>query len=392
MASPLTRPKASSPAGSVALAHDYLTQRGGAERVALVMAEAFTGSPLYTTLYDPAATFPGFGSLEVHASGLNRIAALRSRHRLALPLLAPVVSSMHIDADVLLTSSSGWAHGLSTSGRKVVYCHSPARWLYQQDRYLGVPAGDRGRLRQAPAQSALGVLGSSLRRWDRRAAASADRYLANSTVTRDAIRAIYGIEAEILPPPPALVPGGIERAVEGVEPGYFLCVARLLPYKNVDAVIGAVSRISGARLVVVGDGPERAHLTALAAATPGVTLLGRVADDQLSWLYHNCSALVAASFEDYGLSPLEAAAFGKPSVVLRAGGYLDTVVSGCTGIFFDRPVAGDIASALEFTTSLPWDAPTMQTHAASFSTERFQKRLQEIVAEELLQLKGVPAV
>lgn len=356
------------------------------------MAEAFDAAPLHTTLYDPAGTFPEFGDLDVRASALNRVGVLRSRHRLALPLLARTVSAMRVDADVLLASSSGWAHGIPTTGRKVVYCHAPARWLYQQDRYLGAHAGatTRQRLRRAPATVGLATMGSALRRWDQRAAASAHRYLANSTVTRDAIRAVYGIEAEILPPPPALLPGGPESPVDGVEAGYFLCVARLLPYKNVDAVIDAVARIPGARLVVVGDGPELPRLRARAAVLPGVRLLGRVGDEQLRWLYRNCAALVAASYEDYGLSPLEAAAFGKPSVVMRAGGYLDTVIDGHTGVFFGRPVADEIASAMEFAGALDWHQPLLRAHAATFSAARFQNRLREIVAEEQALLHGVP--
>jgi glycosyltransferase involved in cell wall biosynthesis len=381
------------PNAAVCLAHDYLTQRGGAERVALIMAEAFAGAPLHTTLYEPGSTFPEFEQVDVRASSLNRIAALRSRYRAAMPLLARTVSGMKVDADVLITSSSGWAHGIGVTGRKVVYCHAPARWLYQTDRYLGRHASSdlRSRLRRAPAAVVLGALGRGLRAWDMRAARSAHRYIANSTVTRDAIRDAYGIEAEILPPPPALLPDGPELAVEGVEPGYFLCVARLLPYKNVDVVIEAVRRVPGARLVVVGDGPELPRLRRIAEQTPCVQLLGRVPDEQLRWLYRNSSALVAASYEDYGLSPLEAAAFGRPSVVMRAGGYLDTVVPGQTGVFFARPEAEQIAEAMQFAGAVPWDERVLTAHAARFGVERFQARLREIADEERAILHGRPA-
>lgn len=158
-----------------------------------------------------------------------------------------------------------------------------------------------------------------------------------------------------------------------------------------DAVFDAVAWVPGARLVVVGDGPELPRLRARAAAVPGVGLLGRVGDEQLRWLYRSCAALVAASYEDYGLSPLEAAAFGKPSVVIRAGGYLDTVIDGHTGVFFARPVADEIASALEFAAVLPWHEQVLRTHAAAFSAERFQARLREIVAEERALLHQVPS-
>lgn len=384
-------------ADGVALAHDYATQRGGAERVALVMADAFPGAPLYTTLYDPAGTFPEFEPLDVRTSPIDRIGMLRRHHRLALPLLAPAVRATPIEADVVLASSTGWAHGFPTTGRKVVYCHAPARWLYQSDRYLGPARGSGsgsapgGATRWIAAQ-ALGLLAPALRRWDRRAAATADRYLANSTVTARAVREVYGIEAEILPPPPAMLPGGAETAVEGVEPGFLLCVARLLPYKNVDVVIEAVRRTPGARLVVVGDGPERAALEHRVRDLPRVLLAGRVDDARLRWLYRNSAALVATSYEDYGLSPLEAAAFGRPSVVLRDGGYLDTVRDGVTGEFFDAPDPDLVAEAAGRALARTWDPTVLTAHADDFAAERFVGRLHEIVRDEraILRSGSVP--
>lgn len=383
-------------ADGVALAHDYATQRGGAERVALVMADAFPGAPLYTTLYHPEGTFPEFGPLDVRTSPLDRVGVLRRHHRLALPLLAPAVAATPIDADVVLASSTGWAHGFPTTGRKVVYCHAPARWLYQGDRYLGPSRGSGsgtapGGMQRRVAAAALAVLAPALRRWDRRAALTADRYLANSTVTARAIREVYGIEAEILPPPPAMLPGGDETPVDGVEPGFLLCVARLLPYKNVDVVIEAVRRTPGARLVVVGDGPERAALEHRVRDLPRVHLAGRVDDARLRWLYRHSAALVAASYEDYGLSPLEAAAFGRPSVVLRDGGYLDTVRDGVTGEFFDAPDPDLVAEAATRALDRTWDPAVLTAHADDFAAERFVSRLHAIAAEERATARGAAA-
>lgn len=378
---------------AVAIAHDYATQRGGAERVALLLASAFPGAPLYTTLYDPPGTFPEFGALDVRTSYLNRLGPLRRSHRMALPLLATAVDTHRVDADVLLASSTGWAHGYRGARRTVVYCHAPARWLYQTSRYLQVDAGAGvgDRVRARAGRGVVGLLGPALRAWDRRAAARADRYLANSTVTARAIRAAYGIEAEVVPPPPALLPGdGETHLVEGVAPGFVLCVARLLPYKNVDAVIGAVCELGDRRLVVVGDGPDRARLQRLADAAgtasgsdePRVRLAGRVDDPTLRWLYANADALVAASYEDYGLSPLEAGAFGAPSVVLRDGGYLDTVAEGVTGVFFDAPDSVEIARAIEEASTTPWDDQALAAHVARFGTGRFLDRIRAVVNDE----------
>ena len=372
----------------IAIAHDYLTQRGGAERVVLDIAAAFPDASVHTSLFHPEGTFPEFSALLPTTSILNHVALFRRHHRLALPLLAGSVSRMHIDADVTVASSSGWAHGISTTGKKVVYCHAPARWLYQTAVYLGRDrqlTGPSERTRALLAQNALATMVRPLKQWDRRAARSADIYLANSTVTRAAIAAAYGIEAEILPPPPALWPGGDEKAIEGVEPGYFLCVARLLPYKNVDAVIAAINRVPEGRLIVVGEGPDFMRLTSLieelrGGKRPRVMLFGRATDAELRWLYRNSVGLVAASIEDYGLTPLEAAAFGKPTVALAAGGYLDTVRDGRTGVMFASLHPEALSRALIDCTRHRWDEDDLALHAESFGPARFRSRLRAVVA------------
>ncbi|WP_279070511.1 glycosyltransferase [Microbacterium lacticum] len=370
---------------TVALAHDYLTQRGGAERVVLSLTRAFPAAPVHTSLYEPAGTFPEFSSVDVRPLPINRRALLRRHHRLALPFLADAIDGTRVDADVLVASSSGWAHGIATSGRKIVYCHAPARWLYQTERYAAGGARERT-LRSRAVTAATFALGPRLRRWDQVAAASADRYLVNSTVVQKAVAEVYGIEAEVLAPPPAAVGrAGEEREVPGIPGAFLLCVARLLPYKNVDLVIQAVARVPGLHVVVVGSGPEQRRLEELARRTAAATVIGRVPDDQLRWLYQNCVGLVAASFEDFGLSPVEAASFGKPTAALRDGGYLDTVSEGTTGVFFDQPDVGEIAEAVDALARASWSEESISTHAERFSEGRFIDRMHAIVAEELHQ-------
>jgi glycosyltransferase involved in cell wall biosynthesis len=351
--------------------HDYLTQRGGAERVVLSMLRAFPDAPLYTSIFEPSTTFPEFDDADVRPMPLSAVGALRRNHRLALPLLAPAFSRLHVAADVTICSSSGWAHGTHVTGRKLVYCHAPARWLYQPARYLR----DRG----AVARASTTLLRPALLRWDRRAARSADRYIVNSTSVRDAVRAAYGISSDVMPPPPALSPSGREVAVERLEPGFLLCVARLLPYKNVDVVIDAVRSLTDARLVVVGTGPSARRLRA--AAPSSVRFLDSVPDEQMRWLYRTAEALVAVSYEDYGLTPLEAASFGTPTVALRAGGYLDTVVEHKTGVFVDEPTSASLAAGIGKARAHTWDPERIAAHAEAFSEERFIQGLRRLVDE-----------
>jgi glycosyltransferase involved in cell wall biosynthesis len=367
----------------VAIAHDYLTQRGGAEKVVLSMSRAFPDAPIYTLLYDPSNTYPEFAERDIRVSRLNAFGVLRKHHRAALPILPLAANSMHVDADVVVTSSSGWAHGFQTSGRKLVHCHSPARWLYLRDMYLGE---DSGPLKRA----ILGATSGRLRSWDRRAALSCDRYLAVSTVIQRRIADAYGISADVLPPPVAMSRTSATEPVPELvrwlsadgeadpNDAFYLCVSRLLPYKNVGAVVGAFAG-RPQRLVVVGRGPEAERIAA--AKTPNVLMLSDLTDAQMSWLYQHCKALIAASYEDYGLTPIEAGVWGKPSLVLRWGGFLDTVDEGITGSYFDEPEGVAIAEALDRFETSSFDPDKVRRHVEQFTEERFADALYAAVDE-----------
>jgi glycosyltransferase involved in cell wall biosynthesis len=358
----------------VAIAHDYLTQRGGAEKVVLSMSRAFPDAPIHTMLYDQENTYPEFADRDVRVSSFNKVKALRSNHRAALPVLPLIANSMFVDADVVLTSTSGWAHGFRTNGRKLVHCHSPARWLYLSDMYLG---DDSGLVQRA----GLAVTTPYLRRWDRRAALSCDRYLAISTVVQQRIADIYGITAEVVPSPVAISRSDACEPIPEVQQwlasnpsdqSFYLCVSRLLPYKNVDAVVRAFAG-STRRLVVVGRGPEAARIRSI--MTPNVVMVSDLTDAQMAWVYRDCEAIIAASFEDYGLTPIEAGVWGKPSVVLRWGGFLDTVNEGVTGVYFDEPTPQSIASALDRFEVTAFDAAKIREHVRQFGEERFAERM-----------------
>ena len=351
----------------VAIVHDYLTQRGGAERVVLSMLKAFPSAPVYTSFYDPEATFPEFRSVEVRTLPINRAAPLRRRHRMALPMLAHTFSRLTVRADVVLCSTSGWAHGTRVQGRKVVYCYTPARWLYQPGSYL------RGA--NPATRAALNAMRPYLSRWDRQAAASADAYITSSSAVRERIREAYGLHAQLIPPPHAIDSGGRRDPVAGVPEGSFLCVSRLLPYKNLDAIVAAFRLLPDRHLVLVGDGPIGPRLRRGAPAN--VLFRSRVSDAELRWLYSSCRALVAASYEDFGLTPLEAAAFGKPAAVLRWGGFLDTVVEGETGVFFDSPAPESIAAALRRLETAELSPARMLTHVERFSEANFIRALRK---------------
>jgi glycosyltransferase involved in cell wall biosynthesis len=367
----------------IAIAHDYLTQRGGAEKVVLSMSRAFPNAPIHTLLYDPANTYPEFADRDIRVSRLNAIGVFRKHHRAALPILPLVARSMNVDADVVVTSSSGWAHGFRTTGRKLVHCHSPARWLYLSDKYLGEDSG-------LAKRAVLAATSNYLRAWDRRAAASCDRYLAVSTVVQQRIADAYGIAADVLPSPVAMTRSGAgdpvpeldrwlaEQGERNPDESFYLCVSRLLPYKNVDAVVGAFAG-RPQRLVVVGRGPDAERIAA--DKTSNVLMLNDLTDAQMAWLYGHCRALVAASYEDFGLTPIEAGVWGRPSVVLRWGGFLDTVAEGVTGIYFDSPEPAAIGAAIERCEASSFDPDKIRAHVEQFTEERYAAALYAAVDE-----------
>ncbi len=290
---------------------------------------------------------------------------------------------MDVREKIVLCSSSGWAHGIHTSGTKLVYCHCPARWLYKRADYF--PKGRNARSDRERNASSLDVIHASFvfrnsllavaplfRRWDRRAAASASGYYTNSSAVSDEILSVYGIRPLIIPPPPlCAVDGPWEKPRIAARDGFFLVVSRLLPYKNLDRVFRVFAERSDLQLVVVGTGPLMNALQQ--AATPNVDLLGNVTDSELRWLYGHSQALIAPAFEDYGLTPLEAASFGTPTLALRNGGYLDTVSEGTSGFYFEDLEVSSISGVIDKLSENPLDSDEIREHAARFSEERFAK-------------------
>lgn len=361
----------------IAIAHDYLTQRGGAERVVLAMLRAFPDATIYTTLYHPDDTYEEFRAARIVTSPLNRVPMFRRDHRLALALLPCASSLLKIPADVVLVSSSGWAHGFRMPGRVFVYCHSPARWLYLTEQYLGRPAW------RSPVGWVLAVLKPFLLWWDGRAARRADKYVANSNVVRQRLKDVYGIEAEVFHPPHSVDTNGERTPIPGLDNfvgqgGHFLLVSRLMPYKNVGEAVDAF-RCLDERLLIIGAGPLGADLRR--ACPANVKIVEHLSDAQMRWAYSLCQAVIAPSHEDFGITPLEAGAWGKPTIALRGGGYLDTILEGVTGIFIEGPNSAFIRKAVRSFHPEDWNPDVIRLHVDKFSEERFRERLRREVLE-----------
>jgi glycosyltransferase involved in cell wall biosynthesis len=350
---------AASSLGRVAIVHDYLNQRGGAEKVVLEMASLWPAAPIYTSLYRPRSTFAEFAGRDIRTTPLQRLPVDRGFRNL-FPLYPAAFRSFgEIPGDVVIASSSGWAHFARAvpDALHAVYCHTPARWVYRSD-HLGGGLG-----RQALIRPVAGLLRAA----DRRAAARADLYIANSREVRDRIRAAYGIEAALVYPP---VDTG--RFTPGPRGDRLLVISRLLPYKRIELVVGAAKRL-GIGLDIVGDGPMRKELQSLAG--PGVCFHHAASEEQVVALLEGCYAVCVVAEEDFGIVAVEAQAAGKPVVAYGRGGALETVVPGETGVLFDQQSEGALAAAILDSAELTTTPQAIAEHARRFGRAPFRAGL-----------------
>ena len=187
----------------------------------------------------------------------------------------------------------------------------------------------------------------------------------------------YGLDPEIIHPPHSVDTNGPVEPVEDLDPGFFLCVSRLLPYKNLESLLQGFAQMPDERLVIVGSGPDRERLVAMAPAN--VTFLHDIPDAQLRWLYSSAAALFAVGLEDFGLTPIEAASFGLPTLARPFGGYLDTVIDGVNGFFLTGLEPEDLTAAIGRLRSESPVPATIRESAERFSGEEFARRMTSVV-------------
>lgn len=350
----------------MAIVHDYLNQRGGAERCVLEMAAIWPDAPIYTSLFRPESTFPEFSGRDVRTSPLNRLPVDRAFRNL-FPLYPAAFRSFgRLDYDVVISSSSGWAHGVRTreDAFHAVYCYTPARWLYGGDHLWP------SRRTQA-LKPALRVLCH----WDRKAARRADLYIAVSDVVRLRIKQRYGLDAPVVYPPV-----DVQRFRPSQRGERLLVVSRLLPYKRVDLVVDAATR-AGIGLDVVGSGPALADLRARAG--PTVAFHNRLADAEITELMESCRAFCLPGREDFGITPVEANAAGKPVVAFGGGGALETIRDGITGVFFRAHKVEDVLDAIRRCERLQTPPEVIAASAQRFSRQTFRARLLQILEQRV---------
>jgi glycosyltransferase involved in cell wall biosynthesis len=360
------------PAVRVALAHDYLLVMRGAERVFAAISDMFGQAPILTLLYDQEALGWRFQGRSITTSRLQRLGADQGNFRRMLPLYPAAASRLPVPpCDALISSSSAFAHGARAPAGAVhlCYCHSPFRYVWHEhERALAeTPAVLRGPMR--------GVL-AGIRRWDLAASQRVDRYVANSLLTRERIRSYYGREAAVVHPPVETT-----RFSPGAPGDELLLVSEIVAHKRVAVALEAARR-ARAPIAVAGSGPDH---DALAGAYPEARFLGRVDDQELTRLYASARAVLVPAMEEFGITAVEAQAAGRPVIAARAGGALETVVEGRTGLLAGLDDVEDFRRAIERLQRLPFDPQEAVANAERFSVAAFRRAMDAELEKALEQ-------
>ncbi len=366
----------------VALVHDWLTGMRGGEKVLAELARLYPEAPIYTLFHFPGTVGADLERHPIHASFLQRAPGVRRHYRRYLPLFPAAIEDFDLSGfDLVISSSHCVAKGIvpPAGGLHLCYCHSPMRYAWDQEHaYFPRRRGARARLR--------GLALSALRAWDAAAAARVDRFVANSHFVAGRIRAFYGREAAVVPPPVDVdfftpAPGAAPAA--GAGGGYALMVSALAPYKRIELAIAAAER-TGIELRIAGDGPERPRLERLAGGR--TRLLGRVTDAELRGLYRGARLLLQPGVEDFGIAAVEALACGTPVVAAARGGVLDIVEDGRHGVLYDdRADQGGaaLAGAVDKALRMGFNPLDLRRRAESFAAEAFVDRIRSLISETL---------
>jgi glycosyltransferase involved in cell wall biosynthesis len=353
----------------VALVHDWLNQRGGAEDVLEVLVSLFPGSPIYTSLYAPDVMPDVYRNWDIRALWSDRLPGIRAHHQPYLLVYPFAWGGLDLSAyDVILSNKSGFCHGVRAgeSALHICYCLAPTRYVWGLDAYI-----EREGLSSAAAL-ALRPLMRALKRWDYAAAQRVTHFIAISTEIQARIRQFYRRDSEIIFPP-------VDTArfqPSAVTEDYFLVVSRLIPYKRIDLAVRAASRL-GVRLLVGGRGRDLERLRALAGST--VEFLGYVPDEQLPDLMARCKAFIFPGLEDFGIAPVQAQAAGRPVIAYGGGGALDTVIPGRTGELFHAPTVESLMQVMADFDPRRYDPRDIRANAERFDRSIFERRLIDAV-------------
>lgn len=357
---------------ALALVHDWLNQLGGAEDVLETLVQMFPAAPIFTSIYWRAGMPAHYRGWPIRVSFMDRLPGIHRHHQPYLPLYPAAFERFDLSGHTLILSNkSGFCHGVPKPGGAVhiCYCLAPTRYVWGFDAYAAREGFS------AAVRLLLRPLLASLRRWDKAAAARVDHFIAISSDIQRRIARFYERESVIIFPPVDL-----RRFAPALDPGdYFLSLGRLIPYKRVDLAVGACQRL-GLPLWVGGAGRDRERLERMAGHQ--VKFLGRVPEADLPLVLARCRAFIFPGLEDFGITPVQALAAGRPVIAFAGGGALDIVQDGVNGVLFHEQTEAALSEALNRFSKMRFDPELIRRSAEKFDTQVFKEKLAAFIAEK----------
>lgn len=354
----------------LALVHDWLNQIGGAEDVLAHLVRDYPDSPVYTSMYAPEIMPDFYREWDIRNTWLDRLPGIHAHHQRYLPLYPLAWQRLDLSAyDVVLSNKSGFCHGVHTSPDTlhVCYCLAPTRYIWNLESYL-----DREQFGTS-VRLAAQIVARLFRRWDYAAAQRVDHFIAISQEIQARIKRYYHRDSTIIYPP---VDAAERFTPSEVTEDYFLVLSRLVPYKRIDLAVQACTRL-GLPLLVGGKGRDLDRLQAMAG--PTVQFLGFVPDEDVPDLFARCRAFIFPGLEDFGITPLQAQAAGRPVIAFKGGGALDTVIPGQTGVLFEEQSVESLAAALQNFDAGDYDPAEIRAHALKFDSAIFNESITRYV-------------
>lgn len=359
----------------VALIHDHLAQDGGAEQVLKVFAEMFPNAPIFTLLYEEENVKKNYKGRRIEASIIQRLPGGVKHYQWYMPFMPMAVEFFDLsNYDLVLSDASAFAKGVitSTDTLHICYSHSPTRYLWDYThQYINELKYNKY------FKKVISLVLNYIRIWDRSAADRVDVYIANSKTVKRRIKKYYKKESTVIYPPVELDMFQISKNIGD----YYLIGGRLAAYKRVDIVIKAFKNL-GLKLKIYGSGVDMDRLKKIAGTSPNIEFLGRVTDQEKADLYSKCLAFINPQDEDFGITPVEAMASGRPVIAYRKGGATETVIEGETGLFFDTQTPTSIQEAVEKFQKMRFNPNKIREHAKQFSRERFKREINNFVERE----------
>jgi len=354
----------------VAIVHYWLVNMRGGEKVVEALCELFPDADIFTHVYDPSAISDKINRHNIRTTFIQKLPGATHHYQKYLPFMPLALEQLDLrNYDIVISSESGPSKGVlvSPDTMHICYCHTPMRYIWNMYHEYRLSLSVLG-------QKIWAVISSFIRQWDYMNSQRVDHFIANSYNVQQRIRRYYGRESEVIYPPLDFSRFSVNKSED-----FYLFVGQLNPYKKADLAVRAFNRCNK-KLIVIGDGSQKRYLEKIAGTN--ISLLGKLPDLAVADYYSRCKALIFPGEEDFGITPLEAMASGRPVIAYGKGGALETVIDGKTGVFFHNQNESSLINAIEEAENNHWDVDYLRKYAKQFDTAITKKRLQSFIEEK----------